>query len=622
MCRRHTRLDSAIVKASSVVVLVVALAALLGVATTASADEGWRISAFDVHDTIRSDGTLVVQETIHADFGQQKHHGIIRYLNEKRACRAAASGVQEPLTPCPTGSKRVYAITNIQVTDGAGKAIPVSQSTSGDSLILKVGDPKVEVSGAQTYEISYEVSGALVAYPDHDELFWDVLGNSPVAVARAQVTVQLPPGANIKAACYEGATGSTEPCSSMAAGSTATYQTTRVLPASQGMTIVTGWQRGLVTVPPPEFSRAKTLRDYFTFDAIEFGGMAAVAAACIALLAGIWWRHGRDRRYKSLYYLTNDPREGTKPLFAHTDVVVEYTPPDDLRPAEMGLILDERADTLDVTATIVDLAVRGFLHITEIPKDGMFGKTDWKLTKTAGTAGDLQTYESRLLDGLFRDGAEVEMSDLKNTFVERLNGVKDSLYADAMKRKWFAERPEQSRNTAMIAGLVVAAIGVVAAGVVGYFFARGLILAPVAVAGVILAAMAPAMARRTATGSEALRRVLGFRLYIATAETRRQAFNEQQNIFAKYLPFAIVFGCVDKWAKAFDGLDDAASQSTSGWYTSTMPFQVAAFSAGLQGFSSSVSSSISSSPASSGGSGFSSGGFSGGGGGGGGVGSW
>src|SRR6185312_1421679 len=103
-----------------------------------------------------------------------------------------------------------------------------------------------------------------------------------------------------------------------------------------------------------------------------------------------------------------------------------------------------------------------------------------------------------------------------------------------------------------------------------------------------------------------------------TAETRRQEFNEQQGIFARYLPFAIVFGCVTRWAKAFEGLDDAAKSGTASWYTGIGAFEVVAFASSFQSFSSTISSSISSSASSGGGSGFS-GGM---GGGGGSVGSW
>ena len=118
-----------------------------------------------------------------------------------------------------------------------------------------------------------------------------------------------------------------------------------------------------------------------------------------------------------------------------------------------------------------------------------------------------------------------------------------------------------------------------------------------------------------------MRRVLGFKLYITTAETRRQEFNEEQNIFARYLPFAIVFECVDKWADAFDGLDSRVGEETAYWYTGTGAFHVGAFTSGVHSFSNNVSSAIASTPGGSGGSGFS-GGFSGGGGGGGGAGSW
>ena len=44
-------------------------------------------------------------------------------------------------------------------------------------------------------------------------------------------------------------------------------------------------------------------------------------------------------------------------------------------PGQVGTLIDEQANTLDVTATIIDLAVRGYLRITEIPKQGWLGST-------------------------------------------------------------------------------------------------------------------------------------------------------------------------------------------------------------------------------------------------------
>ena len=117
---------------------------------------------------------------------------------------------------------------------------------------------------------------------------------------------------------------------------------------------------------------------------------------------------------------------------------MQFRPPDDARPAQIGVLVDERADPLDVTATIVDLGVRGFLTIEEIEKGGLFHKADWKLTKVKDDDGSLLTYERRLFNGLFDKGDERKLSELKNTFASDLRAVQDSLYADCVKRGWFA----------------------------------------------------------------------------------------------------------------------------------------------------------------------------------------
>ena len=72
-------------------------------------------------------------------------------------------------------------------------------------------------------------------------------------------------------------------------------------------------------------------------------------------------------------------------------------------PGQVGTLIDEQANPLDVTATIVDLAVRGYLKITEIPKEGWFGKPDWQLQQLKDTEG-LMPYEAELLTGIFKDG--------------------------------------------------------------------------------------------------------------------------------------------------------------------------------------------------------------------------
>ena len=281
--------------------------------------------------------------------------------------------------------------------------------------------------------------------------------------------------------------------------------------------------------------------------------------------------------------------------------------------------MDEQANTLDVTATIIDLAVRGFLKIEEIPKHGWFGKPDWRLTRLDKAAGELLPYEQKLLDGLFLSGTDVTMSSLRATFAARLEGVETALYADAMTQKWFSARPDKVRSTWMIRAVLVFVAGCVLTFVLARWTPWGLVGIPVILAGLLLMVGAHRMPARTAKGRAMLMRLRGFRTVIEKADTNMAHWAEQANVFTRYLPYAIVFGCTEKWAKAFEGL---AQPPDTSWYVSSTPFVYANFAHSIDGFAVATAGTIASTPSGSGSSGFGGGGFSGGGGGGGGGGSW
>ena len=605
------------------IVLALAATLALGLAMLAPATaqtSGWQITSFASEITVEAGGDVRFVETIEVDFGTLERHGIFRDLVTRQRCGEVASG-PAPLDPCPSGSDRLYPMTVESVTDGSGSAIRYQIEGEGGTTRIRIGDPDRTVTGPQTYRLTYTLAGTLNAFAGHDELFWNVTGSRwEVPLERVEVRVTLPPRAEAFATCFEGY--ASETCSYAVSGSSATFAANRTLFPGEELTIAVGWQKGVVDIQPPVLDDRVSVDDFFTFDWIEWAGFAAFGVLGLATLGRVWWLWGRDRRYRTLYYLTEDPSEHTAPLFARVPIVVEYLPPEDLRPAQMGVVVDERADTLDVTATIIDLAVRGYLEITELETRGWFRKGDWELTKLRPANDDLLPYERRLFNSLFRNREKVKVSKLKTTFHERLEEVKGDLYTDAIERRWFARNPETSRRIWTGIGFAWLLLGTTLAVGAGFLLERALMPVPLALAGVAMLPFSRAMARRTATGSESLRRVLGFKRYIATAETRRQEFAEQANLFTRYLPYAIVFECVDKWAEAFEDLDQIQDQGTALWYHGRAPFEVGAFTAGLGSFASSVSTSMASTPGGSGGSGFSGGGFSGGGGGGGGGGSW
>jgi uncharacterized membrane protein len=126
-----------------------------------------------------------------------------------------------------------------------------------------------------------------------------------------------------------------------------------------------------------------------------------------------------------------------RPIGAHETIVVEYEPPEKLRPAEVGVLMDERADTLDVTATIIDLATRGYLTITEVPKKWVFGSTDYTLARVKKDTASLLDYEKELFSKLFDEKDKVDMSSLKTKFYKDLKVVKDKLYEEIIKKGFF-----------------------------------------------------------------------------------------------------------------------------------------------------------------------------------------
>jgi type II secretory pathway pseudopilin PulG len=569
------------------------------------ADEAWVILNFHSDVSIASDSALTIREDIWVDFQGLQKHGIFRTI---------------PLRYRYDNTHDRYYELNVQsVTDNQG-SVPYDDYVESDNQVIKIGDPNATTSGRHMYAITYKVRGAMNSFADHDELFWNVDGALwPVPKATVQATIHFPAGSFQKSACYQGPPGSTESCTGTDTPSRADFASTRQLASGEEMSVVVALNKGAISIPAPVLGprQRQFPQDAFEANPLTLGFSGLLTVLGVGLVGWNWWVHGRDRTYLTQYYLTNDPRERTLPLLAHETEVVEFGPPQNMRPGQLGLILDESADTKDVTATIVDLAVRGYLTIADGP-----GKGDWTLTwKSGGDAAALLPYEKTLLDGLFAGRTEVKLSELKGTFAPSLKKAEKEIYFDAVARRLFASSPDQARTGWGCFGCSVVVIGIALTVGLGMAFGWGLVGIAIVIVGIALTAAFPFMPQRTAKGRELLQHTLGFRLYMNTAEKYRQQFAEKAEIFTQLLPYAIVFGCVSQWAKAFEGID--ISRSTSSWYAGNAPFQAAFLSSSLESMNANISSAITYVPPSSGSSsGFGGGGFSGGGGGGGGGGSW
>lgn len=605
---------------------------LLAASSSASAqDTGWLVESFDVRIDVAPDGSLAVEESIAVDFRTLSKHGIYRVIPVRYGLPPEVQ-FDLPEGRGPEQFVRALDIDAISVTSqSAPDEVEIERPgpfpSEGGTVSIRIGDPDETVTGRHTYVIRYEVRGAMNGFGAPPELQWNVTGNAwPVPIASATATVTG--GDPQRLACFRGQFGASDTCAARHDGRGASFEAEALLPG-EGMTAVVGFAPGSVAV------RAPILLERWSFPrAFAGSGWAVPVAFLLGLLgvggvAALLRREGRDRvaRGGATVDGRRDSGTGSRTLgpFERRAVPVQFRPPDGLRPAQVGLLIDERVDAVDISATVVDLSVRGWLLIEEQESKVLwFSRTDWELARTNGPRDPedaLLPYEQKLLDGLFEDGDRVAVSDLRGSFAETYQEVEDDLYDLGRDEGWFPRRPDRVRAMWLSIGIGLTVLGV-GAFVLGMVFTTAAVLAlPVLLVGLLVAGSARWMPHRTAEGSRLFDGTLGFREFIVTAETDRMDFAEAEQLFVAYLPYAVVFGAVDRWAGVFAELGVATSTAVAGWYVGAHGFDAARFSSGLSDFSSTLGTSLSTVPSSGGSSGFS-GGSSGGGFGGGGGGSW
>ena len=454
-------------------VVAATLAPAAAHATTSTTLGAEAITSYSVDLAVAADAVLHVREQIAYDFGATPHHGIERQLF-----------IRTPYGH-DTSHDRVYRITNIQVSASPGTPAQLSVHDQGDTKTLRIGDPNQLITGLHTYAIRYDVTGAMQSFSDHDELYWNVIGGWPVPITNAVVRVPGP-AAVTRVACFEGPTSSTLPCTgARIVGGVAVFRQPNIAP-DDILTIVAAFPPGTVAKSAPILQERRTIKSAFAISALSLALTTAVLVALLAWLAWVYWIWGRDRRYiGQIPGLA--PAAGQRvadepvPLTGAPPIAVEFAPPDHVLPGEVGTLLDEQANTLDVTATIVDLACRGYLRIEQTEPAHRFHSADWKLSKTDKAPDDLVDYEQRLFGAIFESGSTVSLSDLKGHFAGDLSTVQNKMYDDVVAKGWFARRPDQVRAQWLGVGLAIAFAGVIAT----FFLARHTHLALVGIAVIV-----------------------------------------------------------------------------------------------------------------------------------------
>jgi uncharacterized protein (TIGR04222 family) len=606
-----------------------ALVWLLAIPTPAYAADD-QIDSFMINYDMQPSGLLKVKETITWRFGSNSgRHGMQRYLVIRE--------------PDPSSDQDfVYEISNVNVSSpDPGVATQFSSTTTEsqggreEELNIRIGDPNQTISAdTATYVIAYDVAGAMRSFPGYDEFFWDNPGFGNPLIKTLKITTSVPGGAQ-DASCFAGPPGSTTPCETkkFTKGGEAIFGQTN-LPPGASVSIGVKITPDLVADNKPHMEpNGSKLVPAERTGAIVLAAVSGLIAVSSPILGMLWWRkNGRDQRYADLAPGTIPPPSQefrVVPNDPDIPIPVAFSPPP-IPVAEAGLLIDGQVDTRETAATVIDLAVRGALTVESD------GAGDFRVTLLDPSKASA-SHETVLLTSMFDgdpSGAARDLSE-PGSITSAHEQMRDSVRNQVAARDWFRKVPSAAETSGF--GVAVIAIAVFAALALGFWIAWTrelprvlLLLIPLLPIIITLAVIRAKLKRgqRTAEGRAICDQVEGFRGYLATAEADQLKFEEGEDIFSKYLPWAIIFELADRWAKICGDLVAMGRlpNETPYWYIGN--YQMAAFNTAF--LTSSLTSAATPVPSSSGvtgtgfggGSSFGGGGFAGGGGGGGGSGSW
>ena len=579
---------------------------------TASADDehpSWRIDAYTVTATVDADGGVTrVRLDLDFNFGSDPGHGPYITLP-----------LQQEMADDPD-HWRALDVTLGEVSSPTGASAEVQTQEESGNLLIRVGTEGRTYTGVQSYTVNYTIRGLLATrHPKSglDEFNWNVVGPDwQVPINRVTATVTGPVDVS-RVACFAGDFWGQSPCESAAMDGTTASFSHSGLGEREPLQIVAGFPAGTFTNAEPRLTTRYHIGNMFPITPVTGGLTAGLSALGLGWLIQRTRRGSRDEVYLGLTPGVS-PAPGQEVAVGKgalkAPVAVQFSPPAQARPGELGVLTDHTADNTDITATMIDLAVRGYLKIEQT------GRKDWTFTKLATSKG-LIGYEKHLFNRLFSDGDVVETDDLKDkSYADVLTGTRSRMYDRVTKElHWFTRNPSLVRGVAVLGGIGLV-VGGAAVGLLLGFVGFGLLGLAGVITGVGVLIANNRFGARTAEGSAVLAQTKGFELYLSTAEAEQIKFEEGIDVFSRYLPYAIIFGVAERWTKVFQQLEaEGRYTPTTGWYVGYGYGSLSSgFVSSMDQLASQMSSSLqSATAASSGGSGFSGGGGFGGGGGGG-----
>ena len=550
--------------------MVLMIAAPVITAPVSAADNTMYVTNYNVDVDVAENNSYDYHE--HLDvYYVTAHHGIYRYL-----------------------PKQGQKISKIRVP-----GYDVETYSQSGYEVVQIGSADYTLTGLNPYDITYKISMYEDENEEMDMLLLNLIPTDwETEIENVKCTVTLPKEADLsKAEIFSGTYGTSgnednAVLTTSEDGLTMTV-TAQNVPAHHGITLQ-------LPLPQGYWQGAMVFGKLSLFNYLLFL-LGPVGAAIL------WYLFGRDK---------------------HMVKTLEFYPPDDLTPGEMGYLIDGRADKADLISTIVYLADKGYMQIEDV------SRKKFKFIAVEAPGTDEPTYVRTIYKGIFPgDKTEAFSTELGTKFGTKYETAKGQL-ASMFSGKKAINRPD---SVMARAGCAIAAIipsfayitwadangeenglfGIIWCSIhllisvallcsaydnvrssskvktvlkcIGaiWFFTMGTVLISAGseafsllsrsqtilitvllLAGTLISMFFSVIAiARTDKYVDLLGRVLGFRDFIKTAELDKlnELVEEDPQYFYHIMPYAYVFGLSNRWIKNFEDIPTTAPN----WYRGT-----------------------------------------------------
>lgn len=477
--------------------------------TSIFADAGYVIDNYRVNIKVDNKNIYSVDENIRVDFLQPRR-GIYRIIPEEF-------------------NGKEIKVTNIQTN------VKTAAKDEGNYIYLRLGDPNRYLTGIKDYKIKYIYNIGWDRNSSYDEVYYNLIGNDwDTTIKKVEFSIELPKSFDSSKVNFTlGKYGSTKTSGVKwsVEGNTINGYTTVALNPKESVTIA-------LPLPEEYFDFTDQKITYYVFKSVLYLIYLIIPSMALFLL--------KKYRYREEVVQT-----------------VEFYPPDNLTPTEMGYYIDGIIHSKDLTSLIFYWANKGYLKINELRKAGLFTKDEFEiefLKDTLDTEKEFEKYMYNALSAYKNSENILNIKDLRNKFYKHIEKAAEILEIDLIMNK----KTLYSSKSLRIGSSVRTSILFIVVASFGYFYyfgpGRGLDTIVTIIFGglsvLITLIISGKIKNRTQYGNEILGRILGFKRFLETAEKRKleMLLEENPSYFYNILPYTIVLGVSSIWADKFKDL--------------------------------------------------------------------